>query len=270
MIADPRSCPEPCISWFPYAQLPILFANPVWQSCLASRSSAGRRLAYAAFVELHDARVALIAAGRRLSDWGLVIGAAGNLSVRVGTDVLVTGSGTHLDALVADDLVLIDAEGQLVEGTAQPTSETPLHLAVYAATDAQAIAHTHATASAAISCVEAELPSLHYMCLQLGGPVPVAPYATYGSAELAESVVQALGTERSGALMANHGSITYGSGEGNKALDQACERLRTLEWLCELHINAHLVGTPTALSPEQLDDVRYTTARLRSERLERS
>ncbi|MCP5025825.1 MAG: class II aldolase/adducin family protein [Actinomycetia bacterium] len=217
-------------------------------------------------MDLELARKALIDGGRKLSAWGLVIGSSGNLSMKVGDDMLVSGSGTHLDQLEPHDLVLIDADGIVVDGAAQPTSETPLHLAVYAATDAKAIAHTHATASAAISCVETELPSLHYMCLQLGGPVPVAPYATYGSDELAESVVTALGPDRSGALMANHGSITYGTGEPQAALDQACDRLRVLEWLCELHIQAHLIGTPQVLTAEQLDDVRRTTAHLRAER----
>lgn len=217
-------------------------------------------------MNLDAARCALIAAGRQLSEWDLVNGSSGNLSVKVGDNVLVSGSGSQLDSLTTEDLVLIDSDGAVLDGTAQPTSETPLHLAVYAATDARAIAHTHAAASAAISCVEAELPSLHYMCLQLGGPVPVAPYATYGSDELAMSVVTALGADRSGALMANHGSITYGTGEPQAALDQACERLRVLEWLCELHIQAHSLGNPHVLTPDQLDDVRATTARLRAQR----
>lgn len=217
-------------------------------------------------MELEQARAALVTAGRRLSKWGLVIGSAGNISMKVGEHVLVTGSGTHLDSLTGDDLVLIDTAGQVLDGTSQPTSETPLHLAVYAATDAAAITHTHATASAAVSCVEAELPALHYMCVQLGGPVPVAPYATYGSDELAQSVVAALGTGRTGALMANHGSITYGMGEPQVALDQACERLRTLEWLCELHIQAHLLGTPQVLTSAELADVGRTTTRLREAR----
>ena len=198
-------------------------------------------------MNLDDARNALIGAGRQLSDWGLVIGSSGNLSMKVGEQILVSGSGTQLDHLTSDDLVLIDAGGGVIDGAAQPTSETPLHLAVYAATDATAIAHTHATASAAISCVESELPSLHYLCVQLGGPVPVAPYATYGSDELAASVVTALGAERFGALMANHGSITYGTGDAPAALAQACERLRVLEWLCELHIQAHQIGVPQVL-----------------------
>jgi L-fuculose-phosphate aldolase len=217
-------------------------------------------------VELEQGRDALIQAGQQLGEWELVIGSSGNLSMKVGDNVLVTGSGTQLDRLGHDDLVLVDPNGRVVDGTAQPTSETPLHLAVYAATDATAITHTHAGASVAISCVESELPALHYTCLQLGGPVRVAPYATYGSNELAEFVVGALGLSRTGALMANHGSITYGTGEPQTALVQACDRLRTLEWLCELHIKAHLIGTPQVLTAEQLADVSRTTARLREAR----
>jgi L-fuculose-phosphate aldolase len=217
-------------------------------------------------MDSEEARVALIDAGRQLSEWGLVIGSAGNLSVKVEEGVLVTGSGTQLDRLTTDDLVLIDHAGRSIAGSAQPTSETPLHLAVYQSTNARAITHTHAAASTAVACVEAELPPLHYTCLQLGGPVPVAPYATYGSDALAASVVTALGSDRSGALMANHGSITYGTGNPRAALEQACERLRLVEWLCELHIQAHALGTPQVLTSEQLNDVREMTARRRIER----
>ncbi len=219
-----------------------------------------------------EAGLALVAAGRQLAEWGLVIGSAGNLSIRVGDTVLVTASGTHLDRLTPADLVAIDLDGAIIERdngpTPVPTSETPLHLAIYAATDAAAVAHTHAASSAAVSCVETVLPPLHYTCLQLGGPVPVAPYATYGSPELAANVVAALGTDRFGALMANHGSITYGSGAPLRALDTAMDRLAMLEWLCELHVRATALGSPRVLTSAELDDVVATSARMRQARAE--
>lgn len=207
----------------------------------------------------------LVTAGRRLAEWGLVIGSAGNLSLRLDTHlVVVSASGTRLDEFSADECSVIDLDGKVVAGHPVPTSETPLHLAIYAATPARAIAHTHAASSVAVSCVEDELPALHYSCLQLGGPVPVAPYATYGSSELASSVVGALGEDRFGALMASHGSIAYGVGDPASALNQACERLRVLEWLCDVHLRAHALGRPHALSPAELGDVRATTARMRA------
>ncbi len=216
-------------------------------------------------MDLELARGALIETGRKLSEWGLVVGTSGNLSVKSGPHVLVTGHRTRLDQLTPRDLVLIDQAGTILDGSTRPTSETPLHLAIYAATDATAIAHTHAAASTAVACVEQELPALHYLCLELGGPVPVAPYATFGSDDLARSVVDALGEDRSGALMANHGSIAFGEGDAPDALSQAGERLRILEWLCELHLAAHSLGQPQVLTAAQLADVARTSERMTAE-----
>ena len=79
--------------------------------------------------------------------------------------------------------------------------------------------HTHAPMATALSCAIDELPVVHYQMLMLGGPVRVAPYATFGTPELAEATLEAL-RDRTAALMANHGAITYGHD-----LDAAVEQL---------------------------------------------
>ena len=91
-----------------------------------------------------------------------------------------------------------------------PTSELSLHLGVYADTDTAAVVHTHAPWSTAVACVLDELPVLHYQQLLLGGAVRVAPYATFGTPELAAIVREAL-AGRQAALMANHGSVAVGA-----------------------------------------------------------
>lgn len=197
---------------------------------------------------MSDAADALAAAGRRLAERGLVVGSSGNLSVRDGDTVAVTASGSRLDRLGPDDVVTIDLAGTVVAGTAAPTSEVPLHLAVYRATGAGAIAHTHAVASTAVSCTCDVLPPLHYTCVLVGGPVRVAPYATYGTPELADAVTAAL-EDRTAVLMANHGSLAIGDD-----LDEAVERLEIVEWLCELFLAAR-DGDPRILSNEELDGV---------------
>jgi L-fuculose-phosphate aldolase len=91
------------------------------------------------------------------------------------------------------------------------------------------------------------MPALHYNVLQLGGPPRTARYAAFGSEQLGANVVESLRGGRSAALMQNHGSLSIGA-----SLAEACDRLELLEWLCELHIEAHRLGTPRALSDAEL------------------
>ncbi|MFI7443377.1 class II aldolase/adducin family protein [Nonomuraea indica] len=194
-------------------------------------------------------REQLCAYGRRAVELGLVIGSSGNLSVREGDLVAVTPAGAALDRLTPEMCPVVDVEGHLVEGELQPSSETPMHLAVYAATGAGAVVHTHAVFGTVVATTMTELPPVHYNALLLGGAVRVAPYATYGTPELAANVRQAM-EGRKAALMANHGGVTVGA-----TLEEAFEATRLLEWLCEVYVRGLGVGTPTVLTGEQLDAV---------------
>ena len=191
---------------------------------------------------------ALVATARRTVSDGLVVGTSGNVSVRVGDTVLVTPSGVPYDRLTPDDVTGVDLDGRQVLGTLIPTSELPMHLAVYRTADAGAVVHTHAVHATAVSTLVPELPAIHYMASALGGPVRVARYAAYGSDELAENVLHAL-ADRTGCLLQNHGTITYGT-----TLDQAYDRTAQLEWMCRLWLTASSVPgmSPALLSHEQL------------------
>ncbi|MGW7199786.1 class II aldolase/adducin family protein [Streptomyces chryseus] len=193
----------------------------------------------------------LVATARRTVREGLVVGTSGNVSLRVGELVLVTPSGVPYDRLEARDAVAVDLEGRQVLGTLTPTSELPMHLAIYRATPASAVVHTHAVHATAVSTLVPELPLVHYMAAALGGPVRTAPYATYGSRELADHVLVAL-RDRSGCLLQNHGTVTYGD-----TLDQAYDRTAQLEWMCRLWLAASAVPgrEPSLLSEEQLGEV---------------
>lgn len=184
-------------------------------------------------------------AARLLAAEGLLVGAAGNVSVRDGDRVAITGSSVVLSRCTADDVTVVDLEGQVVEGRLVPSTETGLHLGIYHDADADAIVHTHAPFATAIACVMDELPVVHYQQLLLGGAVRVAPYATFGTPELAASVVTAL-EGRQAALMANHGAITTGT-----TLDKAVEHALLLEWFAALHHRASLIGAPRPLTDEQ-------------------
>lgn len=178
---------------------------------------------------LQKEREELAAAGRRLAAAGLVIGTSGNLSVRAGDLVAVTPTGGVISELTAADMTVIDFDGTVVDGELAPTSEVPMHLAIYRASFAAAIAHTHAVTSTAIANTLDELPVVHYGMLSLGGSVRVADYACYGTDELAANVTAALDGKMA-ALMRNHGSIALGS-----TIAKAVDNLQLLEWSAELY-----------------------------------
>ncbi|MGY5118083.1 class II aldolase/adducin family protein [Streptomyces sp. 900105755] len=190
-------------------------------------------------------RAAVADVCRRLGAAGLLIGTAGNVSVRAGDRVAVTATGAVLAQLTAGQVTVVDLDGQVVAGTLEPTSELDLHLGVYRRFGAGAVVHTHAPMATALSCVLDELPCIHYQLLTLGGTVRVAPYATFGTPELAESVLAAL-DGRSAALMANHGSVTVGP-----TLDKAVENALLLEWACGVYQHAAALGTPRVLDERQ-------------------
>lgn len=199
--------------------------------------------------DLETARNAVAECGNRLVADGLVLGTAGNISIRVGDLVAVSPSSIPYHLVEPDDVSVVDLAGNRVDGRHAPSSETPLHLDVYATTDATAVVHHHGLHSAALSTVLDELPPIHYYALRLGGSVRVAGYATYGTPELARSVHAAL-EDRTAALMQNHGAVAHGA-----TLDEAYDRAQLLEWLCAMYAIATRVGSPRVLTDDELADV---------------
>jgi L-fuculose-phosphate aldolase len=195
---------------------------------------------------LAQERRALADAGRRLAARGLVIGTSGNLSVRSGDLVAVTPTGGVISELTAEQMTVLDLDGAVVDGDLAPTSEVPMHLGIYRATPAGAVAHTHATTSTAIGLVADEIPLIHYAMLNLGGAVRVAPYACYGTEELASLVVKSLEFKQA-ALLRNHGSIAIGS-----SLAKATDNLELLEWAAQTYHQALLASAVTGHAPREL------------------
>jgi L-fuculose-phosphate aldolase len=198
---------------------------------------------------LPNQRVEIVQYCRRMQADGLTVGTSGNLSVRSGDHIAITPSGVPYDNLTAASICVVDLDGKPVEDGLAPSSELPMHTRVYAETDAVAVVHTHPLYATALSTLVDELPAVHYMVALLGGPVRVAPYATYGSPELAEGSVRAL-AGRYGVILQNHGATTYGD-----TLEKAYTRSIYLEWLCRLYHQAQLLGQPRLLPPEEIERV---------------
>ena len=141
---------------------------------------------------------------------GLCTGTSGNLSVRVPEGILVTPSGLDPAVMTPADPVLVSPSGEVLDGTRRPTSELAMHLTTYRLTDAAAVVHTHSPYATVLATTLDELPAIHYLVVQLGGPVRVAAYATFGTPELAANLAAAL-EGRSAALLQNHGALTCGA-----------------------------------------------------------
>ncbi len=211
--------------------------------------------------ELQAARAQLVTYSARLLDDGLAVGSAGNISVRVGDTVAITPSGISYGDMRSSDVCLVTLTGtQLDDDSAlaeTPSSETPMHLAIYAATSAKAIVHTHSPEVIALSAARSELPAIHYAITDLGGPVRVAPYVRFGSAGLAAAAAGALDGRRA-VILRNHGAVTYG-----RDLAQAYDRALLLEWLARTYRLALSYGEPAILSADALDEVAAEARRRR-------
>lgn len=204
-----------------------------------------------------DLRAEIAAACHRLARAGLVVGTAGNVSVRRGDVVALTATGVTLADATPDDVTVVDLSGAVVAGRLRPTSEAGLHLGIHRTFGDGAIVHTHAPASTAFACVFDELPVIHYQLLDVGGAVPVVPFVPFGTPELATAVARAM-TDRNAVLMANHGAVTRGA-----TLAEALERTFLVEWACTLYSTASTLGTPKTLTDAQQQAVREVIDRLR-------
>ena len=198
---------------------------------------------------VEEARRAVVTYARRLVADRMVVGTAGNVSMRVGDVVAVTPSGVDYATMTPADVCVVDLDGALVDGHLRPTSELPLHLLCYSDHDARAVVHTHSAAAVALSLLRDEVPLVHYQTAIFGGPVAVADYAPFGTDELAAAVSRAL-TGRSAAVMRHHGTLVIAD-----RLGAAFDGAGHLEWLCDVWLRAAAVGAPAVLTRGQVDDV---------------
>jgi L-fuculose-phosphate aldolase len=188
--------------------------------------------------------------------------------VRARDRVAITPSGLDYAALTPADVGLHALDGTPLDAPLPPSSELPLHLAVYAATDAAAVVHTHSPAATALGLLVDEVPPVHYYAAMFGGPVRVAAYHPFGSVELGAATADALRGSK-GALLAHHGAVTIGEN-----LAEALELAVVLEWLCDVYLRAAAAGTPRVLAPDELDHASaaltaYRAARPRREQARR-
>jgi L-fuculose-phosphate aldolase len=187
---------------------------------------------------------------------GLIVGTSGNVSIRVGDEVLITPSGVAYDLLTPEMMATVDLDGNVIEGTLKPSTEVPMHTLVYRQTDAGAIVHAHPMYGTVLGTLVDVTPTIHYNLSAFGGPVRVAPYATFGTDELADGVREAL-VGRSAVLLQNHGSIVWAP-----TAAQAYGKALVLEWICELSVRAMSAGRPHLIGAAEVEHVRQITERI--------
>lgn len=212
-------------------------------------------------MQMERERALLAEYGRKMSSAGLSHGTAGNLSIydKEKGWMVITPSGLNYFDLQPEDMVVMDLEGTIVEGTRKPSSEHGLHAAFYKANAGKnccSVVHTHSNYATTLACMGEPLRAVHYIIASAGtNEIPLCEYATFGTPELAEKAVAACNGGRA-VLLANHGLVAFGPNlEKAFALAASLENLAQIQWQCMCAGNMHV------LSKEQIGKVlvRYQT-----------
>lgn len=187
--------------------------------------------------------------GRQLLDDDLTTGTGGNLSARVDDDhIAISPSGIPYDDISSTDVPIVRTDGTVVEGEVDPSTELPMHLAVYESRpDVDGVVHTHSPYATTFASLGEPIPASHYLVAFAGSEVPVAEYETHATQELGEAAVDALGESYSATLLRNHGVLT-----ASDSLDDAYTVALMVEFCARIHHQARAIGDPEILSDEEI------------------
>lgn len=211
---------------------------------------------------IDDVKVAVLAAAKELHLAGLVSGTAGNVSGRAeGDRFVMTPSSVPYPDMTLEDLVVLDSAGEVLEGHRSPTSEKPLHLECYFRyPEVGGVVHCHARHSSMFAVAGRPIPAgVDEFVIYIGGDVPCSEYRQSGTDELATEVAGHL-TDRSAALMANHGLLCIG-----KDVDDALHSATVVEHNAEIMWGAHTLGDVKPLPEEAVADFAGVYSFVRSE-----
>lgn len=194
-------------------------------------------------------RLLLIEYGKKLVKAGLTKGTGGNLSIfdRKNGHVAITPSGIDFFEIQPEDIVIIDVDGNVIEGKRVPSSEWAMHVMPYKyRDDIDAVIHAHTMYATVMACLREDLPATHYMIAVAGENVRVAKYATYGSPELAQNAFEAM-KDRKAVILANHGILA-----GANDLLNAFNIIEEVEYCAEVYTKAKAIGEPVVLPHEEM------------------
>lgn len=199
---------------------------------------------------LREERELIVEYGKKLVNHNLTKGTGGNLSIfnREKQLICISPSGIDYFQIKAEDVVVLDLDGNKVDGRKEPSSEYEMHRIFYAnRDDIHAMIHTHTMYSTTLACLNWPLPPVHYMLALAGKDVRCAQYATYGTKELAENAFEAM-RDRNAVLLANHGLLV-----GDKDLANAFNTTEEVEYCAELYYRTKAIGQPVIIPEEEMD-----------------
>lgn len=195
----------------------------------------------------------LVEYGKKMSAEGLSSGTSGNLSIYLKEEgvVLITPSGIGYFDTEPEDIVVMDLDGNIVEGSRKPSSEWHLHTLFYKnKPEAGAVVHTHSKYCTTLSTLRMPIKAVHYVIADAGtDEVPCAPYRRYGTEELAKVAVESA-RKSNAVLLANHGIVVCG-----KNLKSAYGLAKGMEYVAEIQVTAMSVGEPVVLTKEEMEEV---------------
>jgi len=198
---------------------------------------------------LEKERSLIVEYGKRLLASGLTVGTGGNLSVydRASGYVAISPSGLDYESTHPEDVVVVNLHGGIVDGLCRPSSELAMHLGLYKQRpDVCAVVHTHSVFATTLACLECSLPAVHYLIGFAGREVACAPYATYGTQELADSACAAIGDAKA-VLLAHHGLLACGSD-----ISEAFTVAEQVEYCAQIYWRARAIGTPAVLPDAEM------------------
>jgi L-fuculose-phosphate aldolase len=196
-----------------------------------------------------EARRAVIETALAMSRSGLSPGRSGNVSCRWKSGMLITPTGMAYEEISPGDIVFVDSKGEVpAKKSRKPSSEWRFHLTAYRARpDMHAVVHTHSLNATVLACAGKPIPAFHYMVAVAGGDdIPLVPYDTFGTQELARHVAKGL-FHRNACLLANHGQIAIGG-----TLKSALELAREVEVLAEQYCKVLTLGEPILLKADEM------------------
>lgn len=192
----------------------------------------------------------LIEYGLKIVSEGLTFSSGGNLSVYLPKDeaFLITPSGMDYTKIKERDMVKMDLQGNLVEGERVPSSEWHMHKEIYLVRkDIKALIHTHSRYISVLSSLGLDLVAVNYLMASAGvSRIPIAPYETFGTEELAKLAAQYLGDSSKAVILSNHGLIA-----GGETLKEALEITRDLEFCAFQYITALSTGKEIQVIPDE-------------------
>lgn len=188
--------------------------------------------------------------GRSLLEDDLTTGTGGNLSARIDEDhIAISPSGIPYEDVAAEDVLVVRTDGTVVEGEHDPSTELPMHLAVYREReDVGGVVHTHSPYATTFASLAEPIPASHYLLSFTGTEVPVAEYRTHATEALGEAAVDALGDEFNATLLRNHGVLT-----ADDSLDSAYTVAQMVEYCAQIHYQARAIGEPEILPDDEID-----------------